>query len=49
MEALDKDPSCIENIYYQEDYDAAKKYLETGEVPEEWAEAEIDEEDVELD
>lgn len=36
MEALDKDPSCIVNVYDTDHFVQAKNYLETGVVPEGW-------------
>lgn len=57
MEALDRDPSSIVNILYGEDFENAKHYLATGEIPGEWkqeienghknTEMEYEEEDIE--
>lgn len=40
--ALNEDPASIVNVYYDEDFNAGKTYLETGEIPEEWIEMETE-------
>lgn len=40
--ALNEDPASIVNVYYDEDFNAGMVYLETGEIPEKWAEKEME-------